>query len=155
MSAASSRDLYRALIAGIGDIEALGQWYVRPIRMTVEAAGRAETIFRVTEWPMAVFGLSAQAVSTTTGALQHDLVLIRLSDSQSENPYMDGFYSISSVIGREPAPRFMRLQKPLLLTENRGLRIEVRNTATESVEVEIALLGVRIYGNPVAGQSRI
>lgn len=153
MSAASSRDIYSTIIAEIGQIEALGQWYVHPVTFYVPAGGESippEAIIRMTEWPMVVFGLSALVQGPSA-----DLVTVRLSDSQTENPYMDGFYSISSVIGSSATSRFMRFVKPLLLTENRGLRIEVRNLAADDAIVEIALVGVRIYGNPIARQPGI
>mgnify|MGYP001085277700 CR=1 FL=1 len=153
MSAASYRDIIRE----ISVLEAIGQWQLHSELFSLPPGGRADRVVRITEWPMVVFGLSAHAINPgdPERPLVHDAVLIRLSDSQSETPYMEGFYSLTSVVGREPTPAFMRLVKPLLLTENRGLRIELWNTGGTAADVAVVLIGVRIYGNPFARERRV
>ncbi len=153
MSAASYRDIIRDIAA----LELIGQWQLHEENFSLAPGGTGERTVRMTQWPLVVFGLSASAFNPSDPArsLLHDTVLIRLSDSQTENPYMSDFYSLSSVIGREPSPSYVRLVNPFLLTENRGLRIELKNIGTTTAMVSIVLVGVRVYGNPFAGKPGI
>lgn len=44
----------------------------------------------------------------------------------------------------------MRLIKPFLLTRNRRIEIEAKNTGTVTVTLHVVLFGIRYFGDPLA-----
>lgn len=145
---------YEKVISASGIIERMGNMSFETIRFASIPSGQSAIQRRgATSWPLVVLGASAICLDAT-GADASPLVLVQLRDAGSEQPFTHDFISVYSLFGPLGRPNPARFIKPFLLTRNRRLEIEVRNTAASTVSLTVTLWGIRHYGNPLAPESR-
>lgn len=141
---------YSDVIKSAGEIEALGNVSYETLSITNLGSGQTAIVKRgATSWPLIVLGLTASCLDSSGGDAS-PLVLVRLRDAGSEQPFTDGFISVYSLLGPASRPNPMRLIKPFLLTRNRRIEIEAKNTGTVTVTLHVVLFGIRYFGDPLA-----
>lgn len=145
---------YGEIIRASGAIEVLGNVSFETVDFnSIAPNGIAIARKGATSWPIIVLGATAQCLDAS-GNDASPLVLLKIRDAGSEQPYTADYISARSLFGPSDRSNPMRFIKPFLLTRNRRLEFEVKNAASSTVRVTITLWGIRHYGNPLQAQSR-
>jgi hypothetical protein len=141
--------VYDRVVVAAGRIERVGNISFEPLSFSMSAGQRQIVRRGATSWPFIVLGMTGEC-RDATGVDASPLVLVRLRDASSEQPYTAHEISLYSLVGPSSRPTPMRLIKPFLLTRERRIEIELNNTSAQSVSGTITLWGVRHYGDPLS-----
>jgi hypothetical protein len=103
------------------------------------------------KFPFLVYGVSGIAIGNS-GNLRNDLVMIKLKNLQTEQPFMNDWASLTAIIGPGSAEP-MRLSHPWFLTNNKSIEVSIRNDAGETISLcTLTFHGVKLYGDSIPAQ---